>query len=153
MSPDIVCPVCNGIISPEDHECQRCGFRLAGCTETFAPLDMSDPSIPPVSTGDRSCQFSLYVSKGPQAHEEFYLDEPIISMGRDPHCDIFLNDMTVSRQHATITVEGNKVTVRDESSLNGTWVNGSIVEEAELVQGSIIQVGTFTMVLQEHAAL
>ncbi len=145
-----MCPICNRPISPNDHECPRCGFRLGGSTESFERLDLSDPSIPALSDAAKDCQYSLYVSKGPQVNEEFYLDSDCLTVGRDPRCDIFLNDMTVSRHHAVITLDGPVITVQDENSLNGTWVDGTIIEETELVPGSILQIGTFTMVLQEH---
>lgn len=83
--------------------------------------------------------------KGPLKGEVFYLEVFPVTIGRDTGCDIFLNNMTVSRQHAIIQLQGDKIVVRDNQSLNGTWVNGKIVDEAELADGSLLQIGTFSM--------
>ena len=74
--------------------------------------------------------------------------EGSFSIGRDPSCDLFLNNMTVSRLHATITITGDSARIVDEGSLNGTWVNGAVVDQAPLSNGSILQIGTFEMVFQ-----
>ena len=56
--------------------------------------------------------------------------------------------MTVSRHHATITIDGPKASITDAGSLNGTWVNGEVVDQAELTPGSRVQIGTFDMVFK-----
>ncbi|NTU88838.1 MAG: FHA domain-containing protein, partial [Actinobacteria bacterium] len=148
MTDTLVCPVCNGPIQSKDHECHRCGFRLAGSTQSFEPIKISTVPTTEAAAPDVSgTRYSLFVSKGPQANEEFFLDAPKMTFGRDPHCDIFLNDMTVSREHAMVLVEDDSVSVKDMNSLNGTWVNGKVVEEAILTPGSLLQIGTFSMVL------
>jgi pSer/pThr/pTyr-binding forkhead associated (FHA) protein len=88
----------------------------------------------------------LVVRKGPQLGEKFFIDRPQLNVGRDPESDIFLNDMTVSRAHAVFEMAGNTVTVRDVGSLNGTYVNGVIVDSAPLSSGDVVQIGTFQMV-------
>jgi len=45
-------------------------------------------------------------------------------IGRDPSCNICLNDQVASKRHARITLENGKLTVEDLSSHNGTFVNG-----------------------------
>jgi pSer/pThr/pTyr-binding forkhead associated (FHA) protein len=77
--------------------------------------------------------------------EVFYLDTMPVTVGRDPQCDLFLNNMTVSRRHAVIERRSAQIIVRDNSSLNGTWVDGRIIEEAPLLEGTLLQIGTFTM--------
>lgn len=150
MASNQNCPVCNGPISPDDHECKRCGFRLAGKTEIFTAVGDVAPTSSTPKPAKAAHRFSLYVSKGPQATENFYLDSPEITLGRDPQCDIFLNDMTVSREHATIFNDGDVVRIRDNGSLNGTWIDNKVIDDAELHVGSVLQIGTFKMVLQEH---
>jgi len=88
----------------------------------------------------------LVVRKGPQPGERFYLDRARVTVGRDPERDIFLNDMTVSRTHATFERDGAAVTVRDSGSLNGTYVNGVVSDSAVLADGDVVQIGTFQMV-------
>jgi len=87
----------------------------------------------------------LTLTKGPLKGEVFYLEDFPLSIGRDPGCDLFLNHMTVSRVHAVIEREGNRIVVRDQSSLNGTWVDGKIVDEAELFEDTLLQIGIFSM--------
>ena len=87
----------------------------------------------------------LIVRKGPQPGERFFLDRPRLVVGRDPKCDIFLNDMTVSRAHAVVEYVSGIAKVADSGSLNGTYVNGSIVESATLSDGDVLQIGVFQM--------
>jgi pSer/pThr/pTyr-binding forkhead associated (FHA) protein len=88
----------------------------------------------------------LIVRKGPQPGEKFFLDRATLTLGRDPESDIFLNDMTVSRTHAVLNCSVSGVSVRDSGSLNGTYVNGEVVDSAQLADGDILQVGTFQMI-------
>ena len=89
----------------------------------------------------------LIVRKGPDVGETFYLDRPELTIGRDPACDIFLNDVTVSRRHSQAAASsGGEVTVEDTDSLNGTYVNGVCVDRAVLCSGDSLQVGRFQMV-------
>ena len=53
-------------------------------------------------------------------------------IGRSPECDIFLDDVTVSRRHAEIAREDDVFTIRDLGSLNGTYVNRKRIESTEL---------------------
>ncbi|MDR3316161.1 MAG: FHA domain-containing protein [Coriobacteriales bacterium] len=137
-----ICPVCGTEAAADVHECERCGFNLVGLTE-----EMASPG--PAGSGvidDKRCgKAHLTLTKGPLKGEVFYLESFPVTIGRDPNCDIFLNNMTVSRTHAIIERLGDKVVVRDNNSLNGTWVDGRIVEEAELLDDALLQVGTFSM--------
>ena len=73
-----------------------------------------------------------------------------MTIGRSPQCDIFLNDMTVSRMHAVIEKEGSSFIIRDQNSYNGLWVNDLSVESKTLRDGDQIQVGSFTLEYQEQ---
>ncbi len=94
-------------------------------------------------TGGRARSSSF--EKGPQPGERFFVDRPRLTIGRDPESDIFLNDMTVSRTHAVMELIGATVKVTDAGSLNGTYVNGVLVDTAELCHGDAVQIGTFQM--------
>ena len=52
------------------------------------------------------------------------------------------------RRSITITITGDSARIVDEGSLNGTWVNGAVVDQAPLSSGSTLQIGTFEMVFQ-----
>jgi pSer/pThr/pTyr-binding forkhead associated (FHA) protein len=85
----------------------------------------------------------LIVRRGPNKGSRFLLDSDLISVGRHPNSDIFLDDVTVSRRHSEIQRDEKSFTVRDLSSLNGTYFQGSRVESAELSNGSELQIGKF----------
>ena len=89
---------------------------------------------------------ALVVRKGHEVGERFLIDRPRLTIGRDPESDIFLNDVTVSREHAVIEMAGDDLTIRDAGSLNGTYVNGVCVDAAHLSAGDAVQIGTFQMV-------
>lgn len=59
------------------------------------------------------------------------LDSNIISIGRDPSSDIFIDDRDVSRRHATIESHGHDVVLVDQQSTNGTLLNDWRVSKAE----------------------
>ena len=88
---------------------------------------------------------TLTVTKGPLQDTVFDLDPLPVVIGRDPECDLFLNNMTVSRRHALIEKEGDVLVLKDLSSLNGTWVDGKITDQAELTSGTLVQIGVFSM--------
>ena len=66
-------------------------------------------------------------------------------IGRSPECDIFLDDVTVSRRHAEVVVDGDAVTIRDLGSLNGTFVNRRRIDEAPLDDDDEVQVGKYRL--------
>ena len=88
----------------------------------------------------------LVVVRGPNLGARFLLNSEKISVGRKPKCDIFLDDVTVSRKHANFVREGNGYAVRDAGSLNGTYVNRERVESAQLTTGDSVQIGKYRMV-------
>lgn len=73
------------------------------------------------------------------------LGEVKITLGRSPALtDItFENDITVSRIHATLMLEGNHYRIFDEGSTSGTWVNEKAVPEygVQLVDGDEVHLG------------
>lgn len=138
------CAQCGTSHSAREPECSVCGVRLPGATESFTPIGTGhqDDVI-----GDASHTGPLLVvSKGPEAGERFYLEGTELSVGRDPKSSIFLNDMTVSRTHATLHIDEEGVSIRDSGSLNGTHVNGMVIDVATLSDGDIVQIGMFRMV-------
>lgn len=86
------------------------------------------------------------VNQGPKAGARYALDTDVVSLGRDPQSDIFLDDITVSRRHAEVTRDGARYSIRDVGSLNGTYVNRQLVDEGELNEGDEVQVGKFKLV-------
>jgi pSer/pThr/pTyr-binding forkhead associated (FHA) protein len=89
----------------------------------------------------------LVVKRGPNAGSRFPLHQPVTSAGRDPRSDIFLDEVTVSRRHAEFRSERGELRVVDIGSLNGTYVNGQLIDSAVLTDGDEIQMGKFRLVL------
>ncbi len=144
--------------------CTRCGHpnreEARFCSECGAPLE-ADPtlSLAPIETDeDHSEPFPfphdelepgqglLLVKRGPNAGTTFLLEKDESQVGRDPGSDVFLDDITVSRKHASFERRGEAFFVRDHGSLNGTYVNGEQVEETKLASHDEVQIGMFKLV-------
>ncbi|MBG6224674.1 pSer/pThr/pTyr-binding forkhead associated (FHA) protein [Arthrobacter sp. CAN_A2] len=87
----------------------------------------------------------LIAHSGPNAGARFLLDEDVTKAGRHPNADIFLDDVTVSRQHAEFRRSGNGFMVVDTRSLNGTYVNNDRVDSVALRNGNEVQIGKFRL--------
>ncbi len=79
--------------------------------------------------------------EGPLKGQILEVSDPEIRIGRHPSCQLqFPADYNlISRQHATITREGNRFKLTDHSS-NGTIVNGKKVKEVYLKDGDVITI-------------
>jgi two-component system cell cycle response regulator len=86
----------------------------------------------------------LIHTEGPDLGKRFDLKGKLISLGRDPDNDIYIDEETVSRKHAKIEKKGGKTTVIDLESTNGTYLNDRRVEplvEFSLNDGDRIKIG------------
>lgn len=142
------CPVCNNEIEDDSRTCSFCGYKLLGTTQQFTPVKL-DESMKGEGTAKRK-RAELRVVRGPQTGIDIQLTEGRLTVGRDPSCDIFLNDMTVSRQHAAIETDEKGTIIYDTNSYNGVWVNDKMEEACLLKAGDIIQLGAFCLVFRER---
>ena len=78
------------------------------------------------------------------------LDGTETSVGSHPASDIFVDDITVSRRHLTISREGGIYTLRVVGSLNGTYVNKERCDAASLQHGDEIQIGRYRLTFVER---
>jgi len=85
----------------------------------------------------------VLVIKGPNIGDEFFIEKDEFIIGRSPESDVFLDDITVSRKHALLKKDGVYYRLIDSGSLNGSYLNGNIVEEAILSNGDRIQIGKY----------
>jgi pSer/pThr/pTyr-binding forkhead associated (FHA) protein len=69
-------------------------------------------------------------------------------LGRDTRCALRVPDGQVSRQHCEFEVRDDGVSVRDLGSSNGTYVNTSRVERAQLRAGDLIAIGPLVLVVR-----
>ena len=112
---------------------------------------MPDITLPNIEMSSQDSGLAeLTIVRGPSTGERFILDIPEVTIGRDPNCEVFLNDRTVSRRHAHLSIQGGRAIIEDLGSLNGTWVDAAIVSSSELFNGSTIQIGTFKMIFNMH---
>lgn len=88
----------------------------------------------------------LLVKRGDNAGATFLLDTDVVRAGRHPDNAIFLDDVTVSRKHAEFRRTNGAYSVTDVGSLNGTYVNGDLVESKTLTRGDEVQIGKFKLV-------
>ena len=88
----------------------------------------------------------LVVQRGPGSGSRFLLDEDVVRAGRHPDSEIFLDDVTVSRQHAEFHRQGDTFTVSDVGSLNGTYVNRDRIDTVQLTDSDEVQIGKYRLV-------
>ncbi len=84
-----------------------------------------------------------------QPHE-VELSGTVAVLGRDPSCDLVLNDARCSRRHAVLEAGPQGVSIRDAGSANGIYVNGKKVERTQLATGDVVRLGeVFIKILPE----
>jgi hypothetical protein len=158
----IYCTHCGRENPPEANFCAQCGHALAGAGEAttgslraeeidehveveVTPADVAGEEG--VVVGDLEPGTALLVGvRGPNKGARFLLDRDLVTVGRHPDSDIFLDDITVSRRHAEFRRDAQRYWVHDVGSLNGTYVNGVRAEDRLLSTGDEVQVGKFKLV-------
>lgn len=151
------CPACGHGLPEAVNFCPHCGASLAklmGDTTRVISLVVEEFSVEELSEDDAAAIAALppdsailLVLGGTQAGARYLIDADTITAGRHPRCDIFLDDITVSRHHARFTRRDHQVWVSDENSLNGTYVNRALIDgEVALRRGDEVQIGKFRMV-------
>jgi pSer/pThr/pTyr-binding forkhead associated (FHA) protein len=89
----------------------------------------------------------LLVQRGPDAGARFLLDTDVVTVGRHPDSDIFLDDISVSRRHATFTRGAGGYVVSDLGSLNGSYVNRDRIDsDVALTGGDEVQIGKYRLI-------
>jgi hypothetical protein len=149
------CPEC-GFQNPEAaNYCSKCGALLihdeqgAHTTMSFTPEEEAEDESLSLD-GLRIAGPALVVrAGGGRAGETFPLERDRTSLGRAPECEVFLDDVTVSRRHSVITRGSDGFTLHDEGSLNGTYVNRRRVESAKLEDGDEVQIGKYKLTFLE----
>ena len=122
-----------------------------------APTPVPERALENLSPADRSVVSELsdgnallLVQKGPNAGARYLLNSDLVTVGRNPESDIFLDDVTVSRKHAEFLRHGKSFSVHDSGSLNGTYVNGELAERTELVNGDSVQIGKYRLLFMTN---
>ena len=134
--------------------CTGCGAQLhPGTDATTRSLPVVELPVPDPGAGRqlRPAHPTLLVRRGPNVGSRYPLAPGITTtVGRDGAATIFLNDISVSRRHATIENHGTHCVVADENSLNGTYLNGRRIDTPNrLGHGDELQIGLFRIVYLE----
>jgi pSer/pThr/pTyr-binding forkhead associated (FHA) protein len=75
------------------------------------------------------------------------------TMGRAPRADFIVDAALVSRLHCRFTLDDlDRLKVEDLGSTNGTWVNGSKIDRAPLLQGDRVKVGRVEFTVRAEEA-
>lgn len=85
------------------------------------------------------------------AGEDRSLARSVTTIGRLPDRAIVITDPDVSRRHAEIRRSGDRYTIFDVGSANGTRINGDVVAEHELSDGDVIEIGDAAMVFKQNS--
>ena len=85
----------------------------------------------------------VFIHRGPSRGARFLITSDGVTIGRASANDIFLDDVTVSRTHATIKRNGSIFEFTDAGSLNGSYINNQQTSSHQLVTGDEIQIGKF----------
>ncbi len=84
----------------------------------------------------------LRFERGPRAGQQFVLARDTITvLGRHAECDIALQDVSVSRQHAEIQLTHDRCVLRDTGSFTGTYLNYQPVDTTLLTDGDEVTIG------------
>src|SRR3954464_3135890 len=112
--------------------CQKCGAYLAatgeikrGDTTEAYTVDESTGALKPGDLAPVPSEGATLVIRtgGGRGGETFPLDHDRMTIGRNPDAEVFLDDVTVSRNHAMLVRRPAGIYIHDLGPLNGTYVN------------------------------
>ena len=146
----IYCPEC-GFQNPEAaNYCAKCGALLVKegsgeTTMTFTPEDPEEEGQPALEDFGIKGPALVVRSGGGRAGETFPLEAERTTIGRSPDCEIFLDDVTVSRKHAVLARNSDGLHIEDLGSLNGTFLNRKRIDNGVLSDGDELQIGKYRL--------
>jgi hypothetical protein len=147
------CPEC-GFVNPEGaNYCQKCGAYLARQEGEEEPTTMTykvdeTGEYHPVDIDEvvEEAGAALVIrSGGGRSGESFTVEGDRVGIGRSPDAEVFLDDVTVSRNHALIVRRRDGLYIDDLGSLNGTYVNRRRIESHKLEDADEIQIGKYKL--------
>jgi pSer/pThr/pTyr-binding forkhead associated (FHA) protein len=150
----VYCPECGHHNRESARFCARCGASLIELTEGEATISFTPPAEPGADSEmmDAVVEGATLVIRlgGGRAGDQFAVGPARTSIGRAPQSDVFLDDITVSREHAVLEQRDDGVHIVDQGSLNGTYVNRERVEDARLSDCDELQIGKYRLAFIEH---
>jgi FHA domain-containing protein len=149
------CPECGFVNAEGANYCAKCGAYLGqaeGAESTTATYRVGETGeIEAVEIEDVTAAGAALVIRagGGRVGETFSLTGDRLAIGRRPESEIFLDDVTVSRDHALLVRRGNAYYLDDSGSLNGTYVNRQRVDSHKLADGDELQIGKYKLTYLE----
>ena len=153
------CPECGFVNAEGANYCQKCGAFLAEARDsdgdTTAAYQLEESGeLKPVEVDEIQSEgegATLAIrAGGGRAGEVFSLAGERMTIGRSPDAEVFLDDVTVSRNHALLVRRRDGLYVDDLGSLNGTYVNRHRIESHRLSDGDELQVGKYKLTFLER---
>jgi hypothetical protein len=111
--------------------------------EQLALLTAQDLAVVSEIQSSQGEKAMILIARGSHKGSRFLITAEGASIGRSADSAIFLDDVTVSRTHATVLKSGNEFVLKDAGSLNGTYINNVSISEHTLVSGDEFQIGKF----------
>jgi hypothetical protein len=146
------CTECGFVNDEGANYCQRCGALLERAEGTGEPVTATyrideAGELVPVELDEVTANGPALVIRvgGGRVGESFAVDRERMSIGRRPDAEVFLDDVTVSRDHALLVRRGEQWYLDDCGSLNGTYVNRSRIESQRLDEGDEVQIGKYKL--------
>src|SRR3954462_10521546 len=148
--PLMHCPECGFVNAEGANYCQKCGSYLGDVTEgdTTVTYQLDETGeLKPVDLEPGVAEGAALVirSGGGRSGESFAVAGERMTIGRSPEAEVFLDDVTVSRNHALLVRRRDGLYIDDLGSLNGTYVNRRRIESHKLVDGDELQIGKYKL--------
>ena len=149
------CPECGFTNTEGANYCTKCGAFLGSTHSGDTTIDyhVADAGdLEPMDLEQVPGDGAALVIRagGGRAGESFSLSEDRLTIGRSPDASVFLDDVTVSRNHALLVRRRDGLYIDDLGSLNGTYVNRRRIESHKLVDGDELQVGKYKLTYLER---
>jgi pSer/pThr/pTyr-binding forkhead associated (FHA) protein len=151
------CPECGFVNSEGANYCQKCGAFLGdtppSSEDTTITYQVDETGeLKPVDLDKVVSEGAALVirSGGGRAGETFQVAGDRLNIGRSPDAEVFLDDVTVSRNHALLVRRRDGMYIDDLGSLNGTYVNRRRIESHKLEDGDELQVGKYKLTYLER---
>lgn len=126
-----------------DHDKERELFEATSAIPVIEGITGPQSAVLPSQISIPAGSAALLVVKGPQVGDAFVLHPAANTIGRNEDNELMLDDVTVSRNHATVEFIDSKWIIKDLNSLNGTYVNRNRITEIELNGGEELQIGKY----------
>jgi pSer/pThr/pTyr-binding forkhead associated (FHA) protein len=151
------CPECSFVNAEGANYCQKCGAFLGEAegksgdtTEVYQVDEAGELRAVDLEQVTHEGATLVIRSGGGRSGEAFILASERMTIGRSPEAEIFLDDVTVSRNHALLVRRRDGLFVDDLGSLNGTYVNQRRIESHHLQDGDELQVGKYQLTYLEQ---